>query len=65
MITMPFGKHKGMRLDRVPPDYLVWFLDNAFGTTILTKRMRLELSPHVGQVSPHRSVFLRCSGPAA
>ena len=28
MLTMPFGRHKGMRLDKVPPDYLVWFLDN-------------------------------------
>lgn len=25
---MPFGKHKGLRLEQVPPDYLLWLWDN-------------------------------------
>ncbi len=27
-MIMPFGKHKGKRLDEVPPNYLLWALDN-------------------------------------
>ena len=38
MLTMPFGKHRGMPLNRVPPDYLVWVLDNVD----LTNRPTLE-----------------------
>ena len=28
MLSMPFGKYKGLPLHRVPPDYLCWCLDN-------------------------------------
>ena len=27
-VKMPFGKHNGMPLELVPPDYLLWVLDN-------------------------------------
>jgi Putative quorum-sensing-regulated virulence factor len=27
-VIMPFGKHRGVRLELVPPDYLLWCLDN-------------------------------------
>jgi hypothetical protein len=27
-VVLPFGKHRGCRLDEVPADYLLWVLDN-------------------------------------
>ena len=29
VVTMPFGKHRGKKLAEIPPDYLLWLLDNA------------------------------------
>jgi len=27
-VVLPFGRHRGCRLDEVPVDYLLWVLDN-------------------------------------
>ena len=36
-ICMPFGKHKGKALSKIPVDYLLWCLDNA---TALSRQLR-------------------------
>lgn len=31
---MPFGQHKGLRLEDVPADYFIWWADNAESTSL-------------------------------
>lgn len=44
--TMPFGKHKGERIDEIPSDYLRWLLDNA--------NLDDEIAAHVAEVLRRR-----------
>lgn len=36
--TMPWGKHKGERLDQIPPGYLRWVLENCDHLTLGLRR---------------------------
>lgn len=42
---MPFGKHKGTPLSKVPRDYLIWAVRNA---TIMKPGLRQEIEKHLG-----------------
>lgn len=43
LTTMLFGKYKGVRLDQVPFDYLVWLQDNVGMKPALSLAVCLEL----------------------
>lgn len=43
--VMPFGKHRGVSIDRVPRDYLEWVLDNC---THISAHLRRSIEEIVG-----------------
>jgi hypothetical protein len=44
MVTLPFGKHKGERIDTLPTAYLRWFVGNVDGLDAwLEQQIRAEL----------------------
>lgn len=46
-LEMPFGKHKGRRLNEIPRDYLAWCVANLDGNKSIHKKILayLELNP--------------------
>ena len=46
--TMPFGKHKGERLDQIPADYLAWLVANVR----LGSGFRREIAAVLAQAPP-------------
>lgn len=42
--VMPFGKHKGKRLDQVPPDYLAWLVQQDMADAELREAIRKFIS---------------------
>ena len=43
---MPFGKHKGRQLRSIPPDYLLWVINNC---TNLRSELREAIESYLGR----------------
>jgi hypothetical protein len=55
-MLMPFGKHKGTRLDEIPEEYLHWVLENC---ERLDQRLRESIRAIVAPVGPQPNGGLR------
>ena len=42
MTRMPFGKHKGMRIEDLPFEYLEWLVDQDFLREPLARKLKAE-----------------------
>lgn len=63
--TMPFGKHKGARLEDVPDDYLRWLLRNCDLGPIIRKAIEAELGIEGGADDEPRQAWTPPPGPPA
>jgi hypothetical protein len=51
-MLMPFGKHKGQRVETLPRDYLIWLQKNVALREPLRSEIASLLTPHTEPASP-------------